>query len=395
MKRAIHIILVIVGLASAACEEIVNIEEKPEASDRSTTYVIQVVDSTGTIQSVYGKDYVEGASVVIQSNLHNKQYTLDSDENGLVFLSGVVTGEYLISISRDVTAEEMEKAYGEKQYRRSLVNSETGIIELRADKNDTIKVPLDKLNVESTLIISEIYGSGPSDAGYYYHDKYVEIYNQSDEVQYLDGLIIARAYSYSPTGFSYVDDPDYIHSKYIWKFPGKGTDYPIEPGEFIVCAEDGMDHTINAENSIDLSNADFEFYKKDAPDVDYVNVRNMTMVYQPDGNDWIIGGTRDAIVLADFDSGSLIWDDELYLFPTSSVLDGVEYLYDPTELDEKKLYRGIDAGAAGGIEIYTGKTLERKIESNENGKIKLKDSNNSSLDFNIYSHPSPKTHNEL
>ena len=85
----------------------------------------------------------------------------------------------------------------------------------------------------------------------------------------------------------------------------------------------------------------------------------------------------------------------MYLIPSSTVLDGVEYLSDPTELEDKKLYPGIDAGAAGGIDIYTGKTLERKISSIENGKVKLKDDNNSSLDFNVYSKPSPKTHNEL
>ena len=33
-----------------------------------------------------------------------------------------------------------------------------------------------------------------------------------------------------------------------------------------------MDHRINAENSIDLSDADFEFYKKDAADVDNAGI---------------------------------------------------------------------------------------------------------------------------
>ena len=395
MRNGIYLLLIIFGFLCAACEKLVDIEEKPEVKDREVTFTIQIVDSTGILQNLYGTNNVAGAEVLIQSNLHNDQYSLETDENGIITLSGLVTGEYIIGVSRDVTAEEMEELYGEKLYQRSLVNSTNGLIELRADQTDTLKVPLDKLSVESSLVISEIYSSGPSGSGNYYHDKYIEIYNQSDEIQYLDGLIIARVYSYSPTGFSYVDDPDYIHSNSIWKFPGSGTEYPINPGQFVVCAEDGMDHRINAPNSIDLSDADFEFYKKDASDVDYANVKNMIMIYQTSGNDWLIGAKTDALVLADFDSDSLIWDDELYLIPSSAVLDGVEYLYDPTELEDKRLYPGIDAGAAGGIDIYTGKTFERKISSIEDGKVKLKDDNNSSLDFNVYSQPSPKTHNEL
>ncbi|MDZ7763806.1 MAG: DUF4876 domain-containing protein [Melioribacteraceae bacterium] len=61
-------------------------------------------------------------------------------------------------------------------------------------------------------------------------------------------------------------------------------------------------------------------------------------------------------------------------------------------MDKKTLYPGIDAGATGGIVFYTGKSMERKIKSNENGRAILKDDNNSSLDFNIYPQPSPQYH---
>ena len=124
----------------------------------------------------------------------------------------------------------MEELYGEKLYQRSLVNSTTGFIELRADQTDTLKVPLDKLSVESNLVISEVYSVGPTKAGNYYHDKYVEIYNQSDEVQYLDGLLIARVYSYGPTGFSYVDDPGLCAFKKHMEISGKRNRVSNKPG---------------------------------------------------------------------------------------------------------------------------------------------------------------------
>ena len=258
-----------------------------------------------------------------------------------------------------------------------------------------MQISLDKIITESELIISEIYACGPPEAGLYFHDKYVEIFNQSDKVQYLDGLIIAVVYSSSYLGLNFVDDADYIHSKSLWKFPGKGTDYPIQPKEFIVCAEDGMDHRINAPYSVDLSNVSFEFYKKDAPDIDNKGVKNMIMIYQSSGYDWLIGGESDALVLARFPQDSLIWEDERMLIPTSAILDGVEYLADPKRLDKKTLYNGIDGGTTGGIEFYTGKTMERIIIKNEDGSFKLKDDNNSSLDFKVYLQPSPEYHNEF
>lgn len=395
MQRYFYLILTLTAIMMMSCEEIVNIEEKPSVKEGSVNFTLQFIDSTNTLSAVYGRSYVDGATVVIQSNLQNDQYTFQTDDKGVVNAGTLISGEYLIMASRELTPEEMEKAHGEKKFQQKLVNAETGTILLRADKNDTIKVVMDRIITESKLVISEIYACGPPEAGLYFHDKYIEIFNQSDEVQYLDGLLIVVVYASSYTGENYVNDPDYIHSSSIWKFPGKGNDYPIAPGQFVVCAEDGMDHRTNAEYSVDLSGADFEFYKSDAPDIDYEDVPNMREVYQPSGYDWLIGGESDALVIADFDADSLIWDGARYLIPTNSVLDGVEYLNDPTRLDKKKLYSGIDAGATGGISFYTGKSMERRIKYNENGKVKLKDDNNSSLDFNIFSQPSPQYHNEI
>ncbi|MGD8782388.1 MAG: DUF4876 domain-containing protein [Ignavibacteria bacterium] len=395
MKRTFYITYALLVFVFFSCEKVVDIEEKPEVEEGSVNFVLQIVDSTGTLNAVYGRDYVDDASVFIESNLQNDQYTFQSDSKGIVNVGKVVSGEYLIVVKRDVTPEEMEKATGEKLFQKKLVNSGTGTIELRADMSDTVKVMLNKISTESTLVISEIYACGPPEAGLYFHDKYVEIYNQSDKVIYLDGMLIALAYYAAYTGENYANDPDYIHSENIWKFPGKGTDYPIEPGQFVVCAEDGMDHRINAPNSVDLSNVGFEFYKSDAPDVDYKDVPNMQRVYQNYGYDWLIGGETDAIVIADFDPDSLIWNGAHYIIPTSAVLDGVEYLYDPTDLSDKSLCSGIDAGATGGILFYTGKSMERKLVTDEKEEVKLKDDNNSSLDFNINSQPTPQYHNEL
>jgi hypothetical protein len=393
MKKLIKILIVLMVL-SMGCEKLVDFEEKPDAKERRTTFNIQIIDSTGIMENVYGKSYASDASVLIKSNLMKTEYDKVSNDKGMVNIENAISDKYIVSVSRPVTPEEMEKAFGEKKYQRKLVNSSMGTVELRADQTDTVKVYLDKLIVESPLVISEIYSVGPPDAGLYFHDKYVEVFNQSNETVYLDKIIIATVYSVSYSGLSYVDDPDYVHSSNIWKFPGDGDDYPIEPGEFVVCAEDAIDHTVNAPKSIDLSDVSFEFYKSDAPDLDNKNVPNMKKIYQSSGFDWLIGGEQGAIVLSTAHKDSLKWYDDHYIIPNETVLDGVEYLDDVTRLEEKILYPGIDAGAAGGLEFYTGKTLER-IPVFKDGRYQMKDDNNSSLDFNIYSKPSPEYHNEI
>jgi hypothetical protein len=188
-----------------------------------------------------------------------------------------------------------------------------------------------------------------------------------------------------------VDDPEYVHSSNIWMIPGNGTDHPLEPGAFAVLAEDAIDHRINAPNSVDQSGVRFEFYKKDAPDIDNPNVPNMKRIFQEWGNDWLIGGEGDALVIAKMHPAELQLRDERFLIPYTKIIDGVEYLSDPTQLQKKTLSPLIDAGTTGGIEFYTGKSMERIMISSD-GRNVLKDDNNSSLDFVVTSHPTPEYH---
>jgi Protein of unknown function (DUF4876) len=394
MKNRIKLLAICSMIVLSSCDSIVNTVEKPSVSERQEVFNIKFVDDTHTLEKVYGDNLVRNASILLRSNTLNKEYLFVSDENGMISIGDIISDKYLIASSRIITAEEMEIATGEKKYNQKLVNYSTGVVELRADRKDTITIAMDKLLIESSLVISEIYACGPPEAGLYFHDKYVEIFNQSDEIEYLDGMQVAVIYKHGPTGFSYVDDPNYIHTKTLWKFPGGGNDYPILPGQFVVCAEDAIDHRINAEKSIDLSHVSFEFYKDDAFDVDNPEVPNMEEIYQPSGYDWLIGGETGALIISNAPTDSIIWFNDHYIIPNKFVLDGAEYLPDVTRIDRKILFPGIDAGATGGIQFYTGKTMER-IPFTENGKIHLKDDNNSSIDFKVYNEPSPEYHNEI
>ncbi len=391
-----YIIVFLLGvLFWSGCDSVLNTESKPDQIERNTTFEIQIVDETGAAQILYGKNFVPGASVLLKSNTMGTEYNLISDSNGIVTLNGVISDLYLVSVNKQLTPQEMLQVTGKELAFRKLVNSSSGSIQLRADIKSGYQIKLDKIIAESPLVISEIYACGPPGAGLYFHDKYVELFNQSDSTIYLDGIMVAVVYSSSYLGLNYVDDPEYVHSKIVWIFPGEGNDYPMQPGDFVVCAEDAIDHTINADSSVDLSHVSFEFYKDDAPDLDIPDVPNMIKIYQvASHNDWLIGGEKGAIVIAKMNTDSLKWYDDQLLIPYEYILDGVEYIDDPTELDEKILNHSIDAGLTGGIQFYTGKTMER-IPIMKNGKKVLKDDNNSSLDFKVYQHPTPEYHNEF
>ncbi len=384
-------IILIFSTLIFSCSSIVDFENKPISVERKQVFRLRFVDQSVYMETLFGNRGVRGAKVFLKSNLLGEEFNLETDTNGVVEISGIVSDKYLISAAREMSPDEMELITGYKISNHKLSNTRVKIIELRADLSETIEVPMDLVIGGSPIVISEIYACGPPGSGLYYHDKYVEVYNQTDSVVYLDGIIVAVVYASSYLGQNYVDDPEFVHSKNVWVFPGNGTDYPLYPGEFAVCAEDAIDHRMNAPNSVDLSNVKFEFYKDDAPDIDNPAVPNMTRIYQSAGNDWLIGGEQGAIVIAKMPIDSLQWFGDQLLIPYRYVLDGVEYLKDPTKLENKILNHSIDGGGTGGIQFYTGKSMER-IALNVEQKMVLKDDNNSSVDFVVINKPTPEFH---
>lgn len=389
IKIFIGIFLASILVLTIGCSDFLGVESKPEKIEREITFKLVLNDNSGFMQAIYGNTHVRDAEVTLKSNLLGTEYKLFSDSNGVVSINGILSDKYLVTANRVMTPEEMQIINGSAATNVKLTNKNRRIVELNAANTEPVQLDMEIVVGSSPLIISEIYGCGPTGSGLYYHDKYVEIFNQSDSVLYLDSLIIAVVYSSSYLGLNYRDDPAYVHSKSIWIFPGNGSDYPIQPGEFVVCAEDAIDHRINAPNSVDLSHSAFEFYKDDAPDVDNPAVPNMIRIYQPAGNDWLIGGERGALILARFSVDSLKAFDDQFLIPYRTILDGAEYMSDPTKLDEKILNQSIDAGTTGGIQFYTGKSMERILISDTERKI-LKDENNSSVDFIIIERPTPQ-----
>lgn len=136
--------------------------------------------------------------------------------------------------------------------------------------------------------INELYY--PGTPFYTYQDQFVELYNAGNNTAYLDGALIIRG-------------PDTLATR-VYRFPGMhgGTQYPIEPGEFKVVAQDAYDFWALDSTSVDLSNADFEtFYSNEEPPGDNPAVPNLSDALEIDV-DFILDRRVGQVLLAIGDS---------------------------------------------------------------------------------------------
>lgn len=85
------------------------------------------------------------------------------------------------------------------------------------------------------------------------------------------------------------DEGKYIYLDRVWKFPGSGTDYPLQPGESCVVAQFAANQKLeiyNPDSPVDLSTAEFEFCMNNPNYPDQPAV-NMEHVYY-DGSDAMV-----------------------------------------------------------------------------------------------------------
>ncbi len=217
------------------------------------------------------------------------------------------------------------------------------------------------------LKINELYTAGPPNNFFYFYDLYFELYNSSNDTLFLDGMIMCRMGTYL------------ANVTYIFQFPGEplgGREYPVAPGQFIVVALDAYDHTQVIPASVDLTGADFEFRNSaDYGDWDNPDVPNLENLKVGNHLDFLCGLTGDVIILAD--GSDLNYLDGVDI---NSVVDCVEYSSSATHI--KEIESSLDRGFGGvGQSKYSSNSLERIAPGF--------DTNNSTLDFEIISYPTP------
>lgn len=301
----------------------------------------------------------------------------------------------------------------------------------------------------SDWVIKQVYFAGSDRVnGALYRDQFIEFYNNSDKVLYADGLCFVEStgiitlsnppkhfllsngqYDWSkstdmPTGID--ANNDYIYVRAFLRIPGTGSQYPVQPGKSIVVAQTAINHkspftgvdgkTITVNNpalTVDLSGADFEAYyaplltKPLASDIDNPSVPNLE-VFSYFGTDMIFDtGGRYSYALIKITDGIDPKTFPLYAYPTLTasstaskymqvpakyILDAVEVQpNEATDRIPKKYTSKLDAGFAFAPKgQYTSQSIIRKTDKIVNGRIVLKDTNNSTEDFTFLDVATPR-----
>ena len=261
------------------------------------------------------------------------------------------------------------------------------------------------------FIIEEIFftGTATPEGKQYFGDQYIKLYNPTNRVLYADGLVLADSEFLTVTKRDYTPNimAEAFTAGSMVQIPGNGTQYPVQPGASIVIAEQGINHKENNPNSIDLSKADFEnFYPPRVKDVDGVGATNNInlhgiFIFNNRGNrSYVIArfpeGTATATLQYDYEYkvATKLMQRQALKIPNNWIVDavnlstktGFEWIVTSSSLDSGWAYVANDEKDASRY----GKSVRRKVLSQNNGKPIFKDTNNSTEDFEILTTPTLK-----
>lgn len=375
--------------------------------DNTQTLALHVqVEFPDTYQTIQAS----GVNVTVKNSFTGEEKKISSDTNGEAAFTGLLPGVYQITASRELNAEEGLQQTGIAG--EVFLNATISNHSLQESGNVTLKL---KGSSPGGWLIKEIYYTGAPGAGFYSNDQFYELYNNSADTLYADGLSIGDAAgnpyvspSSKPSGFA--SDTEYVYFQNIFTVPGDGATYPVAPGKSFLIARSAINHksdvTLGNPNSpVDLGKgiADMEVYWEQAGrDTDNPDVPNMIVSFFMTAtmHDWITSVFGPSIVLFQHDNV-----DKLPLVlepgstngrtypqvPVSAVIDAIDCVRNSSVGHFKRLPTNIDAGFQFSTNSYTGESLRRKVKTEINGRKILQNTNNSSADFELIKTPTPKS----
>lgn len=271
----------------------------------------------------------------------------------------------------------------------------------------------------SPLIFKEIYYSciKTPKGGSYLWDQFYEIYNNSASTIYLDGLYFADLY---PSGATttlpvWPDAENYVYGIHVWRVPGSGTDYPLQPGESCIFASAAINHQLEAWNPnspIDATSAEFEFFTENIklPDAEATNMEHIFYKGKKDvgGTTYqyltaVKGGAFAIFQVPEGEEWDPVGDDSMKsidlskpssttyyaMIPNRYILDAVECVDNEAKVSAKRIPGVLDAGCTwvdnsyNGLGVYRKQSLDESGNpiQRENGAYIYQDTNNSTDDF--------------
>jgi len=122
-------------------------------------------------------------------------------------------------------------------------------VQVEQSKTNTLSLEAYNNIANDDLIIAEVFFSGTlqRSGNQYLGDDYVKLYNNTDHFIYADGI------TFFETKFSTTDKYEYTPNimseamtvQALYTIPGNGTEHPVQPGEYLLLADTGIDHRIS------------------------------------------------------------------------------------------------------------------------------------------------------
>lgn len=291
-----------------------------------------------------------------------------------------------------------------------------------SSSSQSLTIPLFAKKFHEDFIIEEVFFTGvrTPDNKNYNSSRYFKITNNTNKVLYADQLIIAQSEflttdDKNPTPYN----PNLSFAvKGVMVLPGSGTQYPVQPGDFIVIADNAINHKQNTSTAYDLSNADFEFPSTNPAlgQVDNPAVPNADVIYSQTNFSMFLMHNRgfESYAIARFPTGEdrntflqkfkydytyvnsagVVKAESAYAIPNSWIIDA-ENNSVPTKFVHTLTSASIDSGwtSVGATDSDAnryGKSVRRKVSGQQNGKNIYVDTNNSTNDFTKDAVPSLK-----
>lgn len=289
-----------------------------------------------------------------------------------------------------------------------------------ADK--TVNLEWFFFNSENTLIFGEIFLSGTLNAtgktGLY--DSYFTIYNNTDQVQYADGLAICESKIVNSVNYEIVSPENFIDNNFtaqtVYVIPGGGTDVPVNPGEYIKIVDQAIDWNAQVPGAMDHTDADFEWYDEvtsgNVRDTDNPSVPNLDKWYSYSRTIWLPsqqcnrsyalvrfpdGMTPERFVMEQAcvytylgATGKEMTSETNKLIKNEWIIDGVNLC--PTEAWKRNsLTASVDmsyaaiSGKNNDPDRYGKKFVRKKAGISTDGNVVLQDTDDSANDFEVVS----------
>lgn len=304
----------------------------------------------------------------------------------------------------------------------STMRAQAQGVQINAGDNN---IPLTAYNtIESDdLIIAEIFCPGTTNVtGKQNRDQYIKLYNNTDHVIYADGISMFESDFSTLAKYDYTPDimGEAVVVRAVYTVPGDGTKFPVKPGEYFLMADRANDHRKIDANSFDLSHADCEWYDESSvasqQDTDNPDVPNMDKVYSYTKSIYILDQRQRAIGIARLgDAADNFLTDNIYnatyevvipstgavhtmtkdayFIPNTSVIDVVNistkdnYQWNVTSPALDCGYTWFSSNSSDKTS-YFHSVRRKMLYLNDDGNPVLKDTNNSSDDFNARVTPS-------